>query len=350
MAKRRCLMLGAGGMAGAWIRHFFPPFAARVEIVGLVDVSEAALADAGGFLGLPRERWFTAHEPAFESVPADFCCIVTPPAFHEEAVMLATGRGMDILSEKPIADTWEACVRIVRAVRQAGVRMMITQNYRYTPRIMGFQRLLAEERLGRLNYLVGRFAADYRQYGAWGVFRHEIPHALLVEGAIHHFDQLRNLAGADCQSICGYEWNPSWSSFRGESTGLFLMQFANGVRAHYEGNCSEVGRQNNWHGEYYRAECEGGAVVLDSDHRLWLEEHQPGRGMTLTEAPLVHPQWDGHTAIVAQFLDWLEGAEAPPTVLEENLKSAAMMFGAMEASASKTVVDVAAKVSAALSD
>jgi hypothetical protein len=53
-------------------------------------------------------------------------------------------------------------------------------------------------------------------------------------------------------------------------------------------------------------------------------------------------------AIVAQFLDWLDGGETPATVLEENLKSAAMMFGAMEASATGTVVDVEAMVRVAL--
>ena len=35
---RRCLMIGAGGMAGAWLRGFFPNFAERMQVVGLVDV------------------------------------------------------------------------------------------------------------------------------------------------------------------------------------------------------------------------------------------------------------------------------------------------------------------------
>lgn len=30
--KKRCLMIGAGGMAGAWIRRFFPNFSNRMEI------------------------------------------------------------------------------------------------------------------------------------------------------------------------------------------------------------------------------------------------------------------------------------------------------------------------------
>ena len=55
-SPKRCLMIGAGGMAGSWIRGILPDFRDRLEIVGLVDVSETALADSGDFLGLDPER------------------------------------------------------------------------------------------------------------------------------------------------------------------------------------------------------------------------------------------------------------------------------------------------------
>src|SRR5438105_14487708 len=98
-------MLGAGGMAAAWIRRFLPNFAGRLEIAGLVDVDQTALAASGDFLGLPPECRFTTMASAFEAVEADFCIIVVPPAFHREAVMHAVRRGLPILGEKPIADT-----------------------------------------------------------------------------------------------------------------------------------------------------------------------------------------------------------------------------------------------------
>src|SRR5215211_2781464 len=53
-----------------------------------------------------------------------------------------------------------------------------------------------------------RYASDYRERGAWGMFRHEMRHGLLIEGGIHHLDQLRNLCDADCQTISGWDWNP----------------------------------------------------------------------------------------------------------------------------------------------
>jgi len=67
---------------------------------------------------------------------------------------------MDILSEKPIADTPEACAAIAQAVRAAGVRMMVTQTYRYTRRILTLKQAVAE--LGAANYAVACYASKSR--------------------------------------------------------------------------------------------------------------------------------------------------------------------------------------------
>jgi predicted dehydrogenase len=344
---KRCLVIGAGGFAGAWVRSFLPPLSDRVEVVGLVDINPEALQASGDFLQLPEGSRFSRMAEAFDAVAADFCTVVIPPASHEDAVALAVEKRMHILSEKPIADTWDACVRIYRAVTGAGLKMAVTQNYRYTPRILTFKQALDEGRIGSPRYIVSRFAADYRQRGAWGQFRHEIPHALLVEGSVHHFDQLRNLAGSDCQTIAGWEWNPGHPSFDGECCGLYVMRMANGANAVYEGNCLEAGWQNSWHREYYRAEGERGALTLDQDGITWALEHTVGRGLRTEELPVVRPQWEGHTAIVSQFLDWLDGGPEPPTSLADNIRSAAMLFAAVDASAGNRTVDVAAKAASA---
>src|SRR5438270_3695744 len=145
---KRCLMIGAGGMAEHWIRQVFPPFRERVRIVGLVDVRPEPLEKAAAFLDLPASACFAEMAAAFERVEADFCTIVIPPAFHEEAVMHAVRRALPILSEKPIADTWEACARIYRAVTGAGLRMQVVQNYRFEPRILTVKPVLEGGELG----------------------------------------------------------------------------------------------------------------------------------------------------------------------------------------------------------
>jgi predicted dehydrogenase len=338
-------MVGAGGMAGNWIRTYLAPYRDRVEIVALVDVDPAALQRSGDLLGLPPARRFARMEDAFASVEADCCGVAVPPQFHRPAAELAAARGLHILSEKPIAGTWDDTVAIYRAARAAGVKMQVIQNYRYTPRIQTLKRVLDSGRLGRIYYVAARFGADYRQPLSWGrAFRHEMRHAILVEGSIHHFDQIRHLSRADCATIAGWEWNPGAPSFRGECLTLYTMKMADGTYAHYEGSGLAAGWQNGWHGEYYRVECEGGAVVLDRDHVVRVQEHEPGQGLRIWEVPAVRLEREGHSAIVGQFLDWVDGGPEPPTAIDDNLASNAMLFGAIEASARGQTVDVAAMI------
>ncbi|MDA1190701.1 MAG: Gfo/Idh/MocA family oxidoreductase [Candidatus Poribacteria bacterium] len=346
--KKRCLMIGAGGMAGGWIRHFFPPFSNRMEVVGLVEIREDVLKDQGDFLNLNDNQRFTRMEDAFSQVDADFCTIVIPPAYHRQAAVGAAEAGLDILSEKPIADSWEDCLAIYEAVKKAGVKMQVTQNYRFTPRIQTLKQAADKGLVGTPYYLMARFAADYRNRNAWGKFRHEIDHSLLVEGSVHHFDQLRHLTGADCATIAGWEWNPGHASFDGECIGTYVMTMTNNLRAHYEGNCLESGAQNSWHAEYYRIVGSEGALVLDSDHKVRLLKHVPREGVSTEELPTVGVTYDGHQAIVDQFLSWLEGGDEPPTVLDDNIKSAAMLFGAIDASERNEAVDVVAKLKSAI--
>jgi predicted dehydrogenase len=180
--RYRCLMLGAGAMGTRWMREIWQPFHDRMELAGLVDLDPAALHAAGDWLGLPPAARFTDACEAFATVDADFCCVVTTQDHHREAVELACDRGLDILSEKPIADSIEDCAAIARAVQASGVRMMVTQNYRYTRRTLTLKHALSE--LGAINYAVARYASDYRQRGVWAMFRHEMRHGLLIEGGI----------------------------------------------------------------------------------------------------------------------------------------------------------------------
>jgi hypothetical protein len=65
----------------------------------------------------------------------------------------------------------------------------------------------------------------------------------LIEGG----NQLRNLCGADCETIAGWDWNPgqvrgessAWrssNSLDGEACALLTMRMTNGSFASYEGS------------------------------------------------------------------------------------------------------------------
>src|SRR6266545_3098279 len=114
------IQVGTGGFGAAWCREFLSPSVRdrRVKVVAAVDLEPAALQNAQRYLRLPPERCYTDPERAFAENPADFCTVVIPPAAHEAVVDLALRHELDILSEKPIADTLEASVRIAQTGRK----------------------------------------------------------------------------------------------------------------------------------------------------------------------------------------------------------------------------------------
>ena len=170
---------------------------------------------------------------------------------------------MPILCEKPLADTWLACREIHQAVTRANVKMEVVQNYRYRAPMLAMKAVLQSGELGRVNYVVSRFADDCREYDAWPR-RHELPHAMLMDGAAHHLDMLRHPDRGDCAQ----DRRAGMESGLVELTRRILRavpdQYDERHRATYEGNATAAGEQNPWRQEAYRAECEVDRSPSDS--------------------------------------------------------------------------------------
>ena len=334
----KMIQVGTGGFGAWWCKSFLPPNVADglVEVVAAVDLNPEAFVNAKEGLGLRDDQCYTDIKKAFDENKADFCTVVVPPAFHESVVDVALEHDMHILSEKPIADTLEASVRIADKVKRAGKKMGVTMSHRFDQDKTTLRRELRSGDHGALDYLICRFTCDCRRYGSWGVFRHEIPDSLMVEGAVHHLDILADLAGAKCDTIYAQTWNPAWGEFKGDSQGLVIMHYGNGTRGFYEGAKTNAITMNGWTHEYFRAECE--KATLELSHRKLLKyAYNPElAAKTLDERaeeiPLMEqPKW-GNAWLIEKFVRWLDGGEPMETNIEDNLQSVALIFAAIESS------------------
>ncbi|MDX8516246.1 Gfo/Idh/MocA family protein [Mesorhizobium captivum] len=333
----KVLHVGAGGFGERWCDRFLPPNVAdgTIEVVGLVDIDRMALEEGRRRLGLGTEQCFTSAQEAFRQVHADFCTIVIPPALHESIVDLALARGMHILSEKPIADTMEASVRIADKVKAAGRSMGITMSHRFDQDKTTLRTLLRGDALGRVNTVSCRFAADYRAYDSWGRFRHEMIHPMLIEGAVHHLDIIADLAGGPCTSIYARTWKPEWAEYKGDTDVMVLMDFANGAHGVYEGSSAQATGLNDWCFEYFRVEGASGTAILDHrevevfhrDPKRIYQKNRQGRGQQVSLLP--GKKWE-NTLLIEQFCHWLDGGPPMATNVEDNLQSVALVFSAVE--------------------
>lgn len=335
----KMIQLGTGGWGGCWCERFLPPNVEDgfIEVVAAADVNPEALANAQRHLGLDASRCYTDPARAIAENDADFCAIVVPPSHHEELVDLAVARGLHILSEKPIADTLEGSVRIAHKVRAAGLKMGVTMSHRFDQDKTTLRAAMRSGRYGALDYLVLRFGCECRRYASWGAFRHDIPDTLMVEGAVHHLDIIADLAGDLCTSVYAHTWNPAWGEYKGDSQGLVLMGFANGVKATYEGTKTNAVGLNCWTQEYIRAEMESATLILDHREveRFDFDANPSGRVMREgrgERVPLLEqPKW-ANAWLVEQFAQWLRGGEPMETHVEANLQSVALVFACIESS------------------
>jgi predicted dehydrogenase len=339
----KAIQVGTGGQGERWCSTFLPPNVedGLVEVVAAVDVDPEAHENAQEHLGLDAEQCYEDAETAFveHGDEADFCTIVVPPWIHEEIVDLALERDLHILSEKPIADTLEASVRIAEKVTDAGVKMGVTMSHRFDRDKASLRRRLRSEESGPIDYMVGRFTCNARSYGAWGAFRHEMEDVLMIEGAVHQLDFIADMADGRCETLYADTWLPEWGEYEGDVQALVQMRFENGVRATWEGAKTNAVTLNGWHSDYLRAECRDETLVLD-DREITRYPYDPDAETVVggldedagEEVPLDEQEKWANTWLIEQFVQWLDGGEEMATNVEDNLQSMALIEAGMQSS------------------
>jgi predicted dehydrogenase len=74
--------------------------------------------------------------------------IATPPATHAELALACIEAGRHLLVEKPLADSYEAGLRMVKAAEEHGVVLHCDHTFCYTPAVQKIRELVAAGELG----------------------------------------------------------------------------------------------------------------------------------------------------------------------------------------------------------
>jgi predicted dehydrogenase len=334
--------------------QFIPPLAGEgcVETVAIVDTDEQALAAARGRLGLPESACFRDWETAFSKAPADFVLVCVPPQHNETIVTAAMRHGLDVLLEKPMAVSMQECIRLTRLSQQQDRRLALTMTHRFDQAHTTLRNAVHAAGDGGLDYLVYRLTANLRVRNTWGRYRHAMDDITLVDAAIHHFDLLRDMAGANARSVYAKSWTPAWGEFGTGANVLALVEFENGVKASYEAGVCNASSSNPPFKGYVRAERElativmSGGLVTRSPYQ-WTDKASEKQRSIAEDVPLVEGKWFGNTLLMAQFLAWMDGGPVMQTQASDALQSQAIIFAAVESAKTGNAVMVQEFLSAA---
>ncbi|MFN8485724.1 MAG: Gfo/Idh/MocA family oxidoreductase [Anaerolineae bacterium] len=339
----RAVLVGCGGMSRAWLD------AARaisdLQIVGLVDVVETAAYHRAAEYNLVHATIGADLTTVLDATAPDIVFDVTVPEAHTTVTLTALARGCHVLGEKPLADSMENARRMVAAAQAAGRLLAVIQNRRYNAEIRRLRHFLASGALGPLTTI----ACDFYVGPHFGGFRDAMAHPLLLDMAIHTFDAARFLTGADPVSVYCKEWNPAGSWYAHGASAVAIFEMTGGIVFTYRGSWCAEGLPTSWEAAW-RVIGPRGTATWDGYENIAAEVVAATGGFVSRSEEVLVPtlprehRTHGHADIIREFVACVRDGGTPETVCTDNIKSLAMVFGAIESAEQGRPAPIAVEV------
>lgn len=220
---------GAGSVAGEHIRAYRQNPHARVVAIGsrTREGAERKARELG--LDVPV---YDSLEEMLARPDVDAVSICTPPARHAEETVLAARAGKHVLIEKPVALNPEDLHRMRAAVREAGVRTVVSFVLRWNPAVANIKALRALGAFGDTFLVQTDYWHNVQVRHARPGRRTKHGVGAMLEGGCHAFDMARYLMESDIDSVSARSWTPGEDGEEGESghaNTLAVVRFTNGA-------------------------------------------------------------------------------------------------------------------------
>lgn len=249
---RRLRLAVIGGGPGSFIGEVHRAAARlddRYRIVAAALSSDAARGRAAAVrIGVPADRSYGSgaeliDREAARADGADAVAIMTPNDTHRQYAVAALERGFDVICDKPLANSLDDALAVVRAVRDTGRVFALTHNYTGYPmvrqaRAMAAAGQLGDVRLAQVEYVQGGNAAgDGRADGAGpgGPVRWRFdparsgPSLILGDIGTHAHHLVCYVAGVELAAVCA-DVGAIVPGRRVDDYAGVLLRFAGGAR------------------------------------------------------------------------------------------------------------------------
>jgi predicted dehydrogenase len=311
MAKRRVGIVGLGMAVTPHVKSLLD-LKDRVEIAAAYSPTGARRSAFAARYGVPAAA---SLEAVLNDASIDAVLILTPPNTHLDLVRRAVAAGKHVLLEKPLEITTERAVELVKACRAANRSLAIMLQHRFRPAGMRLRQLLAAGELGAIlsasaAMRLWRPQSYYDQPGR-GTRERDGGGVLLTQG-IHTLDLLISIAG-EAEEVSAYVTTTPVHRMETEDLVAAAVKFRSGAFGSIEATTA------SYPGFPERIEltCEkGSAIILGTELKVfwsdgWTQEIGADQSPGGTGAdPMDFPQ-DYHRALIADFLDALDGSREP---------------------------------------
>ena len=326
MEKFKIVVVGCGGMSNTWIKYAMDR--SDCKIVAMVDIQKENAKNKIKEYGLTCKAYLDVEEAIKES-GANLVMDISIPEAHKNVAITAFNNDCNVLGEKPMADTFENAKDMVSSAKENNKVYSVMQNRRYNKNIRDFRDIIMSAKIGEPGFV----CVDFFLGPHFGGFRDIMKSPLILDMAIHTFDQGRFLIGSDPISVYCTEFNPKGSWYEGNASAVCIFEFRNGVVMCYRGSWCAEGANTSWEGNW-RVVGSKGTAIWDGINRPYYESPEVTQDFIRlsekVEADLTYEGRVGHEGCLDEMFNALIEGRQAETQCEDNIKSMAMVFGALE--------------------
>lgn len=308
--------VGMGGRGRAFVAD-----AQKSEMwnpVAVVDIDPERLQMTQEQAGIAESMCYRTLEEAMDEWDAQVVFNLTPPQVHGVIARKALSAGKHVFVEKPFTTDLKDAVECVQIARERNLCLVVGQQSRYSPTTQAIRHLVQSEQLGRpafgtlVNY-------NYRPAPLVGVM---MPHAMLLERSIHHFEDLVTVFG-EPEFVMAKNFNPFWSQYESGGTVEAIITFKRDVVLSYFGTLNAHRGFSEW-----RIGCFKGTIVSNaSGVSIETRGQSDPTPVSLPEISISPVE-----QVMRSFHRYITEGEEPATSGRNNLTTLGIAFAAVESS------------------
>lgn len=262
---------------------------------------------------------YGSYEQAVADPRVDGVIVCTPHDRHLADTLLVVAQGKHVLVEKPLARTLAEADRMIQAAREAGVTLMVAENFRFMPAFRAVKGLVAEGCIGSLRHLHVAASGHWTR-NDWRFSRDAMGGGTLIDGGIHYVDLLLHWGGRPRRVFALAPPN-RLARMEGEDTISLLVEFTNGAVGFLSNSIATVGIPRL---QWSTLTGSDGALFVDNRGRfLWLRSRRGGRLRLFVGADS-----RGYRAMLAEFLGAARAGRIPEMDGSEGRRDLALVLAA----------------------
>lgn len=231
MEKYKVLLIGCGRVA---VKHLkaIEKNKSRVELAGLVDVSEEAAKRLD-----PNASYFNDYKSAIEQIKPDIVAVTVPSGLHYEIARFALEHGCNLLLEKPMTMSSVESREIYELSLKTGKKIAMGHIYRYFPIVGLVHDDIKAGKFGKVThgsiYVRWGHGDDYYGSAAWrGTWKSD--GGAMMNQTIHAIDLLVWLMGSTPVEAVSM-LSQRKAHIEAEDLGMAILKMDDGSLASIEG-------------------------------------------------------------------------------------------------------------------